>query len=247
MTVRGVSQPKLKCVENDDSFMSLLYVLQAEDCPIAMHTECAGLEKVPRGKWYCPHHVGQAKASKPRPSSAKPSGDLDSSLAPSTSGKGPAAGTSAPSRAGLNSKTGAGGKGKAKVQGEEETVDKEGSKKSGGKAGKKRPEAEPATLPPKISAKSAGKAQGAGGSKAAKAHSDDVPAAAPARKKSGSGDLAAAAKSSKDNSKSTKNTSKEGFKGQGEHSPTQNRACLRSLPVQLECEVAKVFTIRTHL
>ena len=206
-----------------------MQLLQAEDCPIAMHIECAGLEKVPRGKWYCPHHIGQAKASKPRPSSAKTSGDLDSSLPPSTSGKAPAGGTSAPSKAGPSSKSGAGGKGKGKLQGEDDTVDREGSKKSSGKAGKKRPEAEPATLPPKTSGtsgKPGAKAQGAGSSKAGKAHLDDAPAAAPARKKSDSGDFAAAAKSSKDNGKSTKAKSKESSRPQGEDLPTQNTARL---------------------
>lgn len=43
-----------------------------------MHTECAGLDKVPKGKWFCPEHASfQGKVSKPRPSSAKPSGSLD--------------------------------------------------------------------------------------------------------------------------------------------------------------------------
>lgn len=186
-----------------------------------MHMECAGLEKVPRGKWYCPQHANQPKASKPRPSSAKSSGELDSSVAPSTSGKAPTAGPGAPSKTGANSKSGAGGKGKGRAQGQEDAAQGEGGKKSGGKAGKKRQaEAEPADLPPKPTGKAGSKAQGTDGSKAGKAQPEDALTAAPARKKSGSGDGASKA-SAENGGKQKSGRGKEDSKKQPRDAPIQ--------------------------
>ncbi|KAL3155881.1 hypothetical protein ABBQ32_012881 [Trebouxia sp. C0010 RCD-2024] len=198
-----------------------LLCCEAKDCPIAMHMECAGLEKVPRGKWYCPQHANQPKASKPRPSSAKSSGELDSSVAPSTSGKAPTAGPGAPSKTGANSKSGAGGKGKGRAQGQEDAAQGEGGKKSGGKAGKKRQaEAEPADLPPKPTGKAGSKAQGTDGSKAGKAQPEDALTAAPARKKSGSGDGASKA-SAENGGKQKSGRGKEDSKKQPRDAPIQ--------------------------
>lgn len=186
-----------------------------------MHMECAGLEKVPRGKWYCPQHANQPKASKPRPSSAKSSGELDSSLAPSTSGKAATAGPSAPSKTGANSKFGAGGKGKGRAQGQEDAAQEEGGKKSSGKAGKKRQaEAEPADLPPKPTGKAGSKAQGTGGSKAGKAQPDNAPTAAPARMKAGSGDVASKG-SAEGGGKQKSGRGKEDSKKQPRDAPVQ--------------------------
>ena len=155
-----------------------------------MHTECAGLEKVPRGKWYCPQHASQPKASKPRPSSAKNSGDLEGSLTPSTSGKASTAGVAAPSKTGFTLKSGTGGKAKGKAQSEDESGQGNSSKKGAGKAGKKRSDPEPADLPPKAAGKAGSNGPASGSNKTGKAQLDDAPTAAPARKKSGSGDLA---------------------------------------------------------
>ena len=54
-----------------------LALLQAPGCPIAMHKECAGLDKVPRGKWFCPEHASLQPKARPRPASAMSSGSLD--------------------------------------------------------------------------------------------------------------------------------------------------------------------------
>lgn len=185
-----------------------------------MHKDCAGLEKVPRGKWYCPQHASQAKASKPRLSSAKTSGDLETSLPPSTSGKAPTAGPSAPSKAGPSLKSGGGGKGKGKAQSKDDSGQGDGSKKGGGKAGKKRQaEAEPADLAPKATGKAGSRAQ-ASGSKAGKAQLNDAAAAPPARKKASSGDLAV--KESADNvGKQKSGKGKEDAKKQQRHASLQ--------------------------
>ena len=190
-----------------------------------MHKDCAGLEKVPRGKWYCPEHASQAKASKPRPSSAKVSGDLDTSSAPSTSGKAPTVGPSAPSK-----KPGGGGKGKGKAQSEDDSGQGDGSKKGGGKAGKKRQaEGEPADLAPKATGKAESKAQTLGSSKAGKTQSNDAASAHPARKKAGSGDLAV--KGSADNAGKKKNgKGKEDSKKQQRDAPLQKGTRCCSLP-----------------
>lgn len=202
---------------SDDYVIDNYLVVQAKDCPVAMHTECAGLDKVPRGKWYCPEHAAsQGKTSKPRPSSAKSSGNLDSTPSvPSNSGKAAASGASAPSKAGSSSKPGARGKvskgrahseddsaggdlpkkggktSKGKAQDQEEAPEGSLPKKSAGKAGKKHTEAEQTDPAPKASSKSGAKLQVGEGSKANRAHSESVPTAAepPARKKCGGRDF----------------------------------------------------------
>lgn len=186
-----------------------------------MHKDCAGLEKVPRGKWYCPRHASQAKASKPRPSSAKVSGDLDTNSAPSTSGRAPTAGPSAPSKAGASLKSGGGGKGKGKAQSEDDSGPGDGSKKGGGKGGKKRQaEAEPTDLAPKATGKAGSKAQATNSSKAGKAQLNDAASAPPARKKANSGDLAV--KGSADNTgKQKSGKSKEDVKKQQRDAPVK--------------------------
>ena len=176
-------------------------VLQAKDCPVAMHMECAGLDKVPRGKWYCPEHTASlGKSSKAKPSSAKSSGNLDNTLAPSNAGKAAAAGASAPSKAGSNSKAAAGGKagrahseddssdgqapkkggkaGKGKVLGEEDAAEGRVPKKGGGKAGKNRTAAEQTDALPKAPSKTTIKLKTGGSSKAGKARPDAASAAA---------------------------------------------------------------------
>ena len=190
-----------------------------------MHKDCAGLEKVPRGKWYCPQHASQAKATKTRPSSAKISGDLDTSSAPSNSGKALTAGPSAPSK-----KPGGGGKSKGKAQSEEDSGQGNGSKKGGGKAGKKRQaETEPADLAPKATGKAESKAQMTGSSKAGKAHLDDAPSAPPGRKKTGSGN--SAVKGSADNAgKNKSGKGKEDAKKQQRDTSLQKGMHLCPLP-----------------
>lgn len=169
-----------------------------------MHTECAGLDKVPRGKWYCPEHAASlGKSSKAKPSSAKSSANLDSTaLAPSNSGKLAAAGASAPSKAGPDSKAAAGGKagrahseddsadgqapkkarkaGKGKVLGEEDTTEGSVPKKGGGKAGKNEVAAEQTDPLPKAPSKTTIKLKTGGSSKASKARPDAASAAADA-------------------------------------------------------------------
>ncbi|DBA80639.1 TPA: hypothetical protein ACH3X1_007887 [Trebouxia sp. C0004] len=179
-----------------------LLCCEAKDCPVAMHMECAGLDKVPRGKWYCPEHAASlGKSSKAKPSSAKSSGNLDSTaLAPSNSGKTDAAGASAPSKAGSNIKAAAGGKagrahseddsadgqapkkggkaGKGKVPGEDAAAEGSVPKKGGGKAGKDRTAAEQTDPLPKAPSKTTIKLKTGGSSKAGKAHPDAALAAA---------------------------------------------------------------------
>ncbi|DBA68705.1 TPA: hypothetical protein ACH3X2_013498 [Trebouxia sp. C0005] len=181
-----------------------LLCCEAKDCPVAMHTECAGLDKVPRGKWYCPEHAASlGKSSKAKPSSAKSSANLDSTaLAPSNSGKLAAAGASAPSKAGPDSKAAAGGKagrahseddsadgqapkkarkaGKGKVLGEEDTTEGSVPKKGGGKAGKNEVAAEQTDPLPKAPSKTTIKLKTGGSSKASKARPDAASAAADA-------------------------------------------------------------------
>lgn len=178
-----------------------LLCCEAKDCPVAMHMECAGLDKVPRGKWYCPEHAASlGKSSKAKPSSAKSSGNLDNTLAPSNAGKAAAAGASAPSKAGSNSKAAAGGKagrahseddssdgqapkkggkaGKGKVLGEEDAAEGRVPKKGGGKAGKNRTAAEQTDALPKAPSKTTIKLKTGGSSKAGKARPDAASAAA---------------------------------------------------------------------
>ena len=214
-----MSQLGVQCLSRTHQQASLCVELQAKDCPVAMHMECAGLDKVPRGKWYCPEHAANlGKSSKAKPSSAKSSGNLDSStLAPSNSGKTAEAGASAPSKAGSNSRAAAGGKagrahseddsadgqapkkggkaGKGKLLGEQDAAEGSVPKKGGGKAGKNRTAAEQSDPMPKAPSKTTIKLKTGGSSKAGKARPDAASAAvadASAGKPSG-GDIPASA------------------------------------------------------
>lgn len=175
------------------------------------------MDKVPRGKWYCPEHAANlGKSSKAKPSSAKSSGNLDSTaLAPSNSGK--TASASAPSKAGSNPKAATGGKagrahseddsadgqgpkkggkaGKGKV-GEEDAAEGSVPKKGGGKAGKNRTAAEQTDPLPQAPSKTTIKLKTGGSSKAGKACPDAASAAAVADTSAGKqtgGDIPASA------------------------------------------------------
>ena len=215
-----MSQLGVQCLSRTHQQASLCVELQAKDCPVAMHMECAGLDKVPRGKWYCPEHAANlGKSSKAKPSSAKSSGNLDSStLAPSNSGKTAEAGASAPSKAGSNSKAAAGGKagrahseddsadgqapkkggkaGKGKLLGEQDAAEGSVPKKGGGIAGKNRTAAEQSDPMPKAPSKTTIKLKTGGSSKAGKARPDAASAAAAADTSAGKqtgGDIPASA------------------------------------------------------
>lgn len=100
-----------------------------------MHMECAGLDRVPRGKWFCPEHAALAKPGKARPASAKSSPAEESSLEPNNSAQAPPAGGNAAAKAA--SKNGAGGKtGKRKAEALDDEPEADAGKKGGGKSSK---------------------------------------------------------------------------------------------------------------
>ena len=176
--------------------------MQAPGCSTAMHMECAGLEKVPKGKWFCPHHASlQGKSSKPRPVSAKSSGSLDADYGAKAKSKagskaGKAQPADAPGRSkssdsddadyGARPKSKSGSKaGKAAAltsKESSESADGDNTAKPKSKSGSKAGKAQPAAAligqesSESVDADNTAKPKSKSGSKAGKARSEDAPA-----------------------------------------------------------------------